>query len=551
MAVRCRFATLAGGILGGLLWGMLSLSAVPEEVRAAAFRQMPDPLRAELKSVQSDIVAGRLDMAESTIRRLLLAYPEDPRLYNFLGVIQAQRGAYPEAEAAFRRALELAPDLIGAYYNLGRLYQENLARDGQALDKGIGVYQALIRLLPEDPEANYQAAVLLHLKGRYELSNGHLDRLPAAAQQRAPAALLRAGNEAALGDRASAEARVRILLSARDLEEVDVVRIAPALRRSGADDLLIRLLAELERRQQISVETAGDLAALYEEKGDFEAARLTLELVSPRHPDLTSLLIRLAWVTYRAQQYEKALGYLAHARDLSPQDARIHLFFGLTCVELNLAVEAMKSLEQAVALDPENPFFHYAFGATVMRWREAAEAIPHLEKYVAAFPEDPRGRFTLGEAYFLNKDYEASRRLMEELLGAPETAVNAHYYLGVMDRLEQQFESAQKHLEEVLRVDPGRVDALAELGGLYTRLGRFDEAEALLDRALEKEPDHYQANFNLLTLYTRRRDPRAEQQRTRFEQIKEGRWRTYAESLRTVEVVPHRLYPELHLGGGR
>ncbi len=537
---------LMAGLFCGSWW---ALSPFSPEVLAAGFVQL-DPLQAELRTVQSDIVAGRLDPAERTIRQLLLSHPEDPRLHNFLGVIQAQRGSYADAEAAFRRALELAPDLIGAYYNLGRLYQENLGRDPQALDKGIGVYQALIRLIPRDAEANFQAAALLHLKGKYELSNGHLDRLPPSAQERGPAALLRAANAAALGDRETAEVRITVLLSARDLEEVDVLRVAPALRRSGADDLLIRLLAELERRRQISVETAEGLAALYEEKGDYEAARLTLELLSPRHPDLPSLLIRLAWVTYRARQYEKALGYLAHARDLSPQDARVHLFFGLTCVELNLAVEAMKSLEQAVALDPENPFYHYAFGATVMRWREASEAIPHLEKYVAAFPEDPRGRFTLAEAYFLNKDYEASRRLMEAVLKAPETSVNAHYYLGVMDRLEQRFESAQAHLEEVLRADPGRVDALAELGGLYTRLGRLEEAGQLLGQALEREPDHYQANFNLLTLYTRMRDPRAEEQRARFEQIKEGRWRTYAESLRTVEVVPHRLYPELHLGGG-
>lgn len=530
----------------------MALIASVAALEPASSRRMQDPadpLLAELRVVQAEVMSGSLDSAEATLKRLLLAHPEDPRLHNFMGVISAQRNDYPAAEASFRRALELAPDLLGAYYNLGRLYQENLARDPQALDKAIVTYQSLVRLAPSDLEANYQAALLLHFKGSFELSTGHLDRLPEPARRRTPARLLRAANEIASGRVADAERHLSLLVAARDLEEADIVKLAPSFRKHGGSRFLARLLEELLRRQQLSVEAAEGLAALQEEMGELETARLTLESLAPRHPDLPSLLIRLAWLSYQSRQYEKALGYLAHARDLTPEDSRVHLFFGLACVELNLSVEAMKSLEQAVSLDPSNPFPNYALGATVMRWREAAEAIPYLERYVAAFPEDPKGQFTLAEAHFLNKDYETSRRLMEPLLKAPESRINAHYYLGVMDRLDQQFDSAQEHLETVLRADPGRVDALSELGGLYTRLGRLEEAEQLLNRALEKEPDHYQAHLNLRTLYTRMRDPRADAQKDKLEQIKEGRWRTYAESLRTIEVVPHQLFPELRLKG--
>lgn len=530
------------------VWLLSVLLLAGNPLGAAGVQEFSDPLVPELRSIQTDLMEGRIAAAEARLQRLLLGSPEDPRVHNFLGVVAAQRDDYPAAEASFRRALELAPDLVGAYHNLGRLYQENAHRDPQALDKGIATYQALIRLSPSDLEANFQAATLLHLKGRYALSNGHLDRIPEAARWRSPARILRVANDLAQGRREGVERHITALIAARDLDEVDVLRVAPAFRQAQADDLLARLLAELLRRRQLSVESGEALAALYDEMGDLESARLTLESLAPGHPELPALLVRLAWVSYRGRQYEKALGYLAHARDLSPQDARIHLFFGLTCVELNLAVEAMKSLEQAVSLEPDNPFSNYALGATVMRWREAAEAIPYLEKYARAFPDDPRGQFTLGEAQFLNKDYEQSRRLMTPLVDHPTTSVNAHYYLGLLDRLDQQFDAAREHQAKVLEADPDRVDALAEMGWLYTRQGRLEEAGRMLDRALELEPDHYQANFNLLTLYTRMRDPRAEAQKNRFEQIKEVRWKTYADSLRTIEVVPHQLYPELKLG---
>jgi Flp pilus assembly protein TadD len=53
------------------------------------------------------------------------------------------------------------------------------------------------------------------------------------------------------------------------------------------------------------------------------------------------------------KDYERALGYLAHARDVRPNDAAIEFFFGIGCVEMDLVVEARKALRRAVELAPE------------------------------------------------------------------------------------------------------------------------------------------------------------------------------------------------------
>jgi superkiller protein 3 len=257
----------------------------------------------------------------------------------------------------------------------------------------------------------------------------------------------------------------------------------------------------------------------------------------------------MAWISYRNRDYEGALSYLAHARDLKPNDPRIHLFFGMTCVELNLSVDALASMEKAVSLDPDNPFSNYVLGSTVMKWREPAEAIPYLKKYTDARPDDPKGQATLGEAYFLNKEYQKARNTLAPLVAYPDTEIMAHFYVGVIDRLEQNFDSSLAHLNKVIELEPDHPDALAELGALYTRLKQYDKATEVLNRALQLDPDHYQANFNLLTLYSRTRDERYAAQKDRFEKIKEERWQSLTESLRTVEVVPHQVFPELLFPG--
>ena len=41
----------------------------------------------------------------------------------------------------FKKALELAPNFVGALLNLGRLYLENPAKDPNALRNGLAVYE--------------------------------------------------------------------------------------------------------------------------------------------------------------------------------------------------------------------------------------------------------------------------------------------------------------------------------------------------------------------------------------------------------------------------
>ena len=55
---------------------------------------------------------------------------QEPSLHNLKGVLEVLSGRYESAEAAFQKAIKLAPRFTGAYVNLGRLYQENPTRRG-------------------------------------------------------------------------------------------------------------------------------------------------------------------------------------------------------------------------------------------------------------------------------------------------------------------------------------------------------------------------------------------------------------------------------------
>jgi tetratricopeptide (TPR) repeat protein len=491
-----------------------------------------------LVRIPQAIQSGDLRGARSELQELLTRLPGDPRIYNLLGVIDAQQNDFAAAESSFQRAIQLAPRFTGAYLNLGRLCQEHASQKG-GMEKALQVYQKLLEFEPEHVEANYQAAGLLNRLGQFAPSLQHLARLPADAQQRAPALALRCANNAELGRRAQANAAIIQLSAAADLTEADVLPILPALHDHNADDLATRLLEALARRGLASKAGLQALAGLEENQSRFKEARESLEKDLQLEPPSVAVLIRLAKLAYQDGDLEGAAGYLAHARDLEPGNAAVHFFFGMVCIDLKLPPEAKQSLKEALRLDPDNPTYHYAFGAVLLQEKKADEAISHFRKYRDARPNDARGNFALGVAYFDAYRLDAARKEFESVAARSETRVGANLYLGRLAVREGNLTEAADRLGKAVESEPSSPEPYAELAMVHIRRKEYALAESNLARALKIAPDHYRTNLNLLMLYERTKDSRAEQQARRVEELQKAGEERERLLLRSLEIRPY------------
>jgi tetratricopeptide (TPR) repeat protein len=480
------------------------------------------------------------DLAEAS-RRILEAaklYPADAGLDNLRGIVEAQQGNYTAAEKSFHQALKREPKFTGASLNLGRLYQENSAVDSQARRKALDVYLGVLAYDPKNAESNYQSAALLLEQGKYRDSLDHISRLPEESQIRAQALSILCADYAGLGRRERTDDAAARLLSDPNFSEPDAQQALLGLRAGRRDDLVISLLEGLQKRQPLSAALLGTLGLAYERTNRLAEARATLERsVTPESLTVGSLL-ELARVARKQQDYQGSLGYLAHARDLEPNNAGIHYYFGLVCMDLKLVAEARNSFEKAVQIEPENPDYNYAMGATSTYRHDPGEAVPYFEKYLKLRPQDPRGKLALGAALFRAKDYDAAVPRLKEAALIPATATAAHYYLGAIALQERRLDEAHNELKLALKSKPDYADALAELGQYYLVQKDYSQAEKQIRHALEIDPDHYSANFYLLTLYTRTRDARQNAQAKRFEDLKRLLAEKTQEFLRIVEVRP-------------
>jgi tetratricopeptide (TPR) repeat protein len=517
--------------LARILW-LVCVLCLSQSTGAAA-RQDP---AVSVQRIQAALERGDVDGAKAAVEAGLRAYPDDPALHNFAGVIAAQRGDWSAAETHFREAIRLAPRAVPPYENLGRLYQLRSAADPTARAKALEVYRALLSVDPTHRDGLFQAALLRAQAGEFAASRALLEQLPGEVQGRAQALAVRVAILAGTGD-ATAAANADTLAAHPDIVPEDVLAVLPAFEHVEGDEVLGRLLASLDRRGVVAPDLLRRLAAIQMRRGQFADARRTLERVVPAEPTVP-VLVDLARAAAKTGDHRGALGYLAHARSLDPQSATVHFLFGVVCIEADLGAEAYESMKKAISLDPENPAVNYMMGAVSLHRHESSEAVPYFEKYVRLQPDDPRGRFALGVARFYSNDFGGAQRDLAEVADRPETAAGANYFLARITRQSSQLDEARRYVDRSIQANPTYADAWAELGLLQTRAGQFAEAEASLQKALSLDAENYQATVNLTALYTRTRDPRRDAQAARLDALQKKREDRAQDFLRMIEVVP-------------
>ena len=491
-----------------------------------------------IQRIQQLLEAGNTAAAQELLSQALRESPRQGGLYNLQGVLKAQEGDFTAAESNFQQAIKLSPRLESAYLNLGHLYQEHAPKDPGARKKALDVYEELLRFAPDHLEANYQSAVLLMHDKLFAESLRRLSMLPGEAQNQSQALSVQCADYAGLGQRERANQTADQMLNRPDLSEPDVTTILPILTSRTEVALVIKLLQGLAARQLASFASLQSLGLLYESAGQLAEGRQTFEAAARLQPNSAPNLLKLARVAFEQKDYTGALGYLAHARDLEPNNAALHFLWGMSCVEQNLAEEAYQALKKAVGLDPNNAYYNYAAGAVALQREDTSESIPYFQRYCELKPRDPRGRLALGTAYFDSYEVDKAEKVLATVVSDPQTAAGARYYLGRIANRKGDYAEAIRQLQMALKAYPQYADAYAELGLVHLKRKEYPQAEEALERALKISPDSYLANLNLMVLYQRTGSPKAADQAKRFEQIKEKRALRAKEFLRTIQVEP-------------
>ena len=527
----------------GSVWIVGSACLLPVFTSPGAGAQQSASYRDTVLTIQQHIQGNDLDGARALISAALKQYPATGGFENLLGVVEIQQGNTAGAQQAFSQAIKHSPKLLSAYLNLARVYMESAGAGPGASERveALALYEKVEQLDPHNAEAAYQEATLLMWDGHYQRSFEQLKKLAPEAHSELRVQSIFCADEVALGHKEEAARTAASMAANPDLAEQDVLSVLPALRMAHRADLIDALYSAAGERQPLSASGLRVLGLAQEAEGKRDEARATLERVFAMDATSTAPLVDLARIAIADKDYQGALGYLAHARDLKPNDAELAYEFGVVCMKMKLLGEALKAMGEAIKLAPENANYNFGLGTLTAFAQDPSQALPYLAKYHQLRPADAAGTLAMGAAYYQANNYAAALPYLEKAVEVPSTAASAHYYLGSILRHQGRYDAAIRQLAESVALKPDQPDAYAELGQVYMQMQKYPEAEKQLNHAIALDAKCYAANFTLLKLYARTDDPRREEQSKRFETIRDKNEEQYTEAMRVIEVRPQGL----------
>ncbi len=519
---------------------VLSMAAVGLVVLAPHLRAQPasSSYRQTVEQIQQQIEQGHLDAARAMIDASLKRAPSDAGLENLLGVLDAEQGETDRARQAFSAAIRHDPKLVSAYMNLGRIEMDKAGSNAALRAETLQLYEKVLRMDPANGEAHYQAATLLMWDGKYAESLTHVSGFSEAWNTQIRTEALRCADEAGLGHTNATNRAAGAMTANPDLRERDAAFVLPALRAARRADLIDALYTAANLQAPLSADGVRVLGLAKEAEGKPAEATALLERAYALDDTKVAPLVDLTRIAVAGKDYKQALGYLAHARALKPNDAEFAYEYGRICLKLDLLAEARRAMGEAVKFDPDSPEYNFALGVVSSYAQDASSGLPYLKKYNQMRPHDPEGILALGTAYFRDDDYANATLWLKQAAKTKSTAASAHYYLGRILRQQGQYKQALTELQQAATLQPDHSAIFAEMGQTYVQMREYPEAQEQLQHALALDANSYPANFGLMQLYAQTRDPKLEAQQKRFDNVRKMNQEQYTDEMRVIEARP-------------
>jgi len=494
------------------------LAALPLCVYSSASAQVRKDQSAEADKKQDPLAKARaqfaqndLQAAETSLWKVLGTNPDQAQALTLLATIRGRQQRYAEAEALFRRVLQIDANSVLARRGLGNaLIAENQP------EKAIEQFKAAMDLAPSDLGLKVETAHLYAGSGQFEQALSVLKSIP---PNRFPveAIPVKAATLLALGKSADT---MTFPEQARNSPPAEL-ELAEVFLDAKLADLALQCLdfagANLKRRPARFYYLQG---RAFQVKDQPEAAMGAFKQALAADPKSADTLVAMAELHAAHDQHLDAVAALQKALALSPDNV---------IVLRHLVVEATKAGKGQLALDassalaaksPENPDDLYLAGAAMLQ-QNTAGASTVFEKYVALRTDNAKAWLGLGMAYVQQKRYADARAPLERSVQLDPNIAEAEYQLGVVEKNDGHSTEAIQHFQRAVKLQPQHAKALWSLGNLYLQSGDLQNAQDTLLAAETIDANNPETEYDLGLVLSKLGKPElAKEHFARFQKLK-------------------------------
>lgn len=494
----------------------------------AAFKQA---LRLEPRLAEAHFDLGLVRQSQqqlaAAISEFRLALQYDPALLLAHCALGSSLGDPIEAEAEFRKALAVNPQLVCALDGIAQVLVKE-----RRFDAAMDYWQRALRIQPDAADLQLALATATYKAAKAREANGQpaLDGAGVADAIRLLTDLLK--NHAdmtaaylALGNIYANEHRNR---EAAD-EYREVIRRSPtdtvalgaqvkALIDASAFTEALAPARDYVRRKPDDPSGHVMLGTVYQQIGDYASAEPELELGAARAPADFEARYQLGLVLARMGKPDQALPQLQKALALKPGDRSAQYQLVAVLRSLGRTRESTQIVEKLRKEQGEESLnSQLASEGTkandLLQSGKPADAAQIYRNMLEENPDSAQTAYNLALALEAMNDRNGARDTLRKAIDRNPTFAKVRAELGQLELAQGNLESAQKWLESALDLEPELIEARGNLAMVHAKNGDLVSAEKLLRQAIEDDPKYKEGFLNLaLILAQQKRKSEAEEE---------------------------------------
>jgi tetratricopeptide (TPR) repeat protein len=451
------------------------------EQQAERMDEDNNDLDAAFEMARGQFFMGENEQAEDAIRVAVQGSPLNPEFLELLGKILYARGRYADAIKEWNAALQVDPDRLSIYLNLGLGY-EQIREYGKAV-------VSLDEALQQDEnyvEAYFHMTRVQIKRQNYESALEAVENLLILEPSNRDGQLLRLRIFVAQGNYYPASVLASELL-AQDPEWVEVLREQLRLfyLQQKMDDALARI-KELARMGKLEPEDQLIYALLLSNQGSRATANQVLENLLRSDPTNVEALLGLAQLSLEAGAYGQALELVEKALEIKNQRADLYYLKASLLFQRRDYLRGDIALARALELD-DRPMPYQLLNASrkLMRGelQQVEQIIENLKQrdatniYLLALQADllvTQGRYDEAEA------------LLRQALVVRET-FSLRFSLARVLYLQGKYSRALSYTEDLLKDSPSHWESVYLQAMTLLKLNQTDRALKLSENFLVRD----------------------------------------------------------------
>lgn len=305
--------------------------------------------------------------------------------------------------------------------------------------------------------------------------------------------------------------RVEVVEQKRTPEEVyrDALSLYESGKQSGKVDYpqVVRMYRQALEEKPALIEARYNLAAVYEEMGQYAQAAGSLADLLRQDPNHASAVYRLSQVYFRMKQFRPSLEMMQKFLELQPslkKKAPMLLNLSSILLESGDYEGALKQARQCLVLDKSDISAYRMIARVYLRQRQYKGVLFVYELSQKLKKPDARLENIRGLAYLGQRDYPQAMVAFEEATRIDPQLFEAQMNLGALALQYQDHQRAATALQAATQIKPQHRHAWLAYAVAMRANKQFKKAEdAYLNKLLAANQKDDAALFNLGLLYVK------------------------------------------------